>query len=111
MGMLVSFLQCESLYFFEANGICVCVFQWYICRTDTGMKDTVVSVMLGLIFALVEIHSQTVPYISSMGNYLPNHTYIDFNPVSENADNGIQCHTDLTTCCSSSEKEISVKNR
>ena len=59
--------------------------------------------MLCLIFALVEAHSQTVPYISSMGNYLPNHTYIDFNSVSLIAANSIQCHTDLITCCSSNE--------
>ena len=83
----------------------VCIFQWCIhaCPTDTAMKAPVVGAVLCLIFALVEVHTQTVPYISSVGNYLPNHTYIDFNPVSEIANNSIQCHTDLTTCCSSSE--------
>jgi len=74
-----------------------------ICLTDTAMKATVVGVMLCLIFALVEVHSQTVPYIRFRGKYLPNHTYVDFNPVSVFAKTTIQCHTDLTTCCSSSE--------
>ena len=43
--------------------------------------------------------SQTVPYISFMGTNLPNHSYIDLTQVGEDSDS-VQCHTDLTTCCS-----------
>ena len=59
------------------------------------------SVLLCLLSALVEVHSQTVPYVSFMGTNLTNHSYVDLTLVG-NAVNGtdsVQCHTDLDTCC------------
>ena len=40
-----------------------------------------------------------------MGTNLPNHSYIDLNLVGESLDgsDGVQCHTDLITCCSRNE--------
>ena len=54
--------------------------------------------LLCLLSALVEVHSQTVPYVSFMGTNLPNHSYVDLTLVG-NVLNSVQCHTDLNTCC------------
>ena len=71
------------------------------------MKATLLCVLLRLLWSLVEVQSQTVPYISFMGNNLPNHSYVDLSQVGEDrtgSDNDtVQCHTDLETCCRSSE--------
>ena len=68
------------------------------------MKATV-SVLLCLLSALVEAHSQTVPYVSFMGANLPNHSYVDLTLVGidVNGSDSVQCHTDLSTCCSSAQ--------
>ena len=67
---------------------------------------SVLPVLLCLLWSLVEVQSQTeYPYISFMGNPLPNHSYVDFDDVGNvrNEDgsnpNTVQCHTDLSTCC------------
>ena len=62
--------------------------------------------MLVLILSLVEVHSQTVPYVSFMGVNLPNHAYVDLTTVDEDiGDPGdtVRCHSDLITCCSPDE--------
>ena len=64
-------------------------------------------VLLCLFWSLVEVHSQTVPYVSFMGETLPNHAYVDLSLVG-NDDSGsdsVQCHTDLSTCCSDTQGE------
>ena len=63
------------------------------------------SVLLFLLWSLVEVHSQTAPYLFFMGEALPNHSYVDLSLVGD-ADDGsdsVQCHTDLTTCCGSDQ--------
>ena len=59
--------------------------------------------LLCLLWSLVEVHSQTeYPYVSFMGETLPNHAYVDLSLVG-NDDSGsdsVQCHTDLSHCCS-----------
>ena len=61
-------------------------------------------VVLSLLWSLVEVHSQTeYPYVSFMGENLPNHSYVDLTLVgTDDSDpsNIVRCHTDLTTCCS-----------
>ena len=60
--------------------------------------------LLGLLSALVEVHSQTAPYLTFMGNNIPNNSYFDLNTVGLTIDtNTLQCHTDLGTCCSSDQ--------
>jgi len=61
--------------------------------------------LLCLLFALVKVQSQTVPYISFMGVNLLNHSYLDFRLVGDDKDgsDSVQCHTDLITCCSSDQ--------
>ena len=55
--------------------------------------------------SLVEVHSQTHPYLSFMGETLPNHGYVDLSLVGDTLDgsDSVQCQTDLATCCSSTE--------
>ena len=64
--------------------------------------------LLCLLRSLVEVHSQTeYPYVSFMGETLPNHAYVDLSLVG-NDDSGsdsVQCHTDLSTCCSDAQGE------
>ena len=58
------------------------------------------SVLLCLLSALVEVHSQTVPYVRFMGTNLNNHSYVNLTLVGEAAGSSVQCRTDLDTCCS-----------
>ena len=62
----------------------------------------IVPLLLCLLSALVEVRSQTVPYVSFMGTNLPNHSYVDLTLVGNAGDgsDSVQCHTDLSTCCS-----------
>ena len=61
--------------------------------------------VLSLSCAVLEIDSQSVPYISFMGNSLPNHSYVDLSQVGSDpsGSDSIQCHTDRQTCCSSAQ--------
>ena len=55
-----------------------------------------------LILSLVEVYSQTAPYVSFMGVSLPNHSYVDLTAVGNDTNatgNTVRCHTDLETCC------------
>ena len=67
------------------------------------MKATRLCVLLCLLWSPVEVQSQTVPYISFMGNTLSNHSYVDLSQVGSTRDGSdsdtVQCHTDLDTCC------------
>lgn len=57
-------------------------------------------VFLWLLFSLVEVYSQTIPYVSFMGNVLPSHSYIDMSLVGRTESTSVHCNTDLETCCS-----------
>ena len=59
--------------------------------------------LLTVLSVLVEVHSQTAPYLTFLGNNIPNHGYVDLNTVGNDDTNGVQCHTDLPSCCSSSQ--------
>ena len=60
-----------------------------------------VSVLLFLLWSLVEVHSQTAPNLTFMGEILPDHSYVDLSALGEldNVDDHVVCHTDLTSCC------------
>ena len=47
--------------------------------------------------------SQTFPYVSFLGQTLANHSYVNLSLVGDDASgsDSVQCHTDLTTCCTS----------
>ena len=66
---------------------------------------SVMNMLLYFLPALLEVQSQRVPYITFMGNNLPNNSYIDLTLVEDygyayESDLDIWCHTDLITCCS-----------
>ena len=64
------------------------------------------AVLCTLLLSLVEVHSQTAPYVSFMGENLPNHSYVNLTLVGEDwgdPGNTVRCHTDLLSCCSGAE--------
>ena len=69
------------------------------------MRATVMSVLLCLLSALVEVHSQTAPYVSFMGTNLTNHSYVNLTLVGSSVSGGdsVQSHTDQDPCCSSGQ--------
>ena len=62
-----------------------------------------VSVLLFLLWSLVEVHSQTpsAPFLTFMGETLPDHSYVDLSALGDidNENDYVVCHTDLTSCC------------
>ena len=72
---------------------------------NLNIMKTAFLLLLCLLWSLVTVHSQTVPYVSFMGDILPNHAYVDITIVGEDiSDPGdtVRCNTDLDTCCSGS---------
>ena len=59
-------------------------------------------VLCAFVYLLVDTNSQTIPYMTFMGQTLPNNSYVDISLVRDplSGGEGVQCHTDLTTCCS-----------
>ena len=58
--------------------------------------------LLNFLCFLVEVHSQNVPYVSFMGEILPNHAYVNLTLVGNDitdSGNTVRCHTDLESCC------------
>ena len=74
-----------------------------VCNIGVLMRAPLL--LLCLLWSLVEVHSQTeYPYVSFMGETLPNHAYVDLSLVGNDTsgNDSVQCHTDLVTCCRSS---------
>ena len=65
------------------------------------MMSAVVSLVF-FFLSLIEVHSQSFPYVSFMNKTLANHSYVNFSLVDDGSDS-VQCHTDLATCCSHSQ--------
>ena len=61
--------------------------------------------LLFLLWSLVEVHSQTAPYVSFNGTTLASHSYVDLSQVGNDLSGSdrVQCHTDLSTCCRSAQ--------
>ena len=79
-----------------------------------SLKMRSLYIMYRIIFlswSLVEVHSQTFPYVSFMGKTLANHSYVDLSLVGRpdvlpgltGRGPSVECHTHLSTCCSGSE--------
>ena len=51
------------------------------------------------------VNCQTFPYVSFRGQTLANHSYVNLSLVGDdrNGSDSVQCHTDLTTCCTRNE--------
>ena len=65
---------------------------------------SVASLML-LVSFLVEVNSHTFPFVTFMGQTLANHSYVDLSLVGDDVsgNDSVQCHTDLSTCCSGAQ--------
>ena len=53
-----------------------------------------------------EVYCQTFPYVSFMSQTLANHSYVDLSQVGRpdiGDGEGVQCITDLATCCTGSD--------
>ena len=61
--------------------------------------NTLYLLLLGLLWSLVEVQPQTAPYIVFMGEILPNNSYVDLTLVGSRPGQGVECRTDLITCC------------
>ena len=73
-----------------------------MCQEQLSPEMALVSLLYFLSLYLAEIHCQTFPYVSFMGQTLANHSYVDLSLVGHDVSgsDSVQCHTDLTTCCS-----------
>ena len=58
--------------------------------------------LFSVLWCLVEVNSQTFPYVSFMGQTWANHSYVDLSLVGDASDN-VVCQTDLTTCCTNDQ--------
>ena len=68
------------------------------------MKTSSVLVLAVLLYSVVCVYCQEVPYITFNGDTLPNHSYLEFSQIGHvGSRNSVRCHTDLTTCCSSAQ--------
>ena len=58
---------------------------------------------LVLLSALIVVHTKTFPYVTFLGQSIPNHGYVNLSNVGSYKNDGVQCNTDLSTCCSATE--------
>ena len=63
-----------------------------------------ISILFLLICAVMGVKSLTAPYLSFMGETLPNHGFVDPSLIGDAASGGdsVECHTDFNSCCNSS---------
>ena len=72
--------------------------------SQIDVMGSVRSLLLLFLLSLVEVHCQTFPYVSFMGQTLVNHSYVDLSIVgSDYSSDSVVYHTDLSTCCSGSQ--------
>ena len=58
--------------------------------------------LLLFLWSLVEVHSETAPYVIFTAGILPNHSYVDLHLVGGNTGSDpVVCKTDMQTCCNS----------
>ena len=77
----------------------------YSARLLLATMGLVASLMLLLSLLLVPLEvqcQQTFPYVSFMGQTLADHSYVDISQVGYGSAS-VLCHTDLETCCSTTE--------
>ena len=53
-----------------------------------------------LLFVSVAVYAQEFPYISYMGRNFSNNSLVDLTLVESFINSSVECHTDLSTCCS-----------
>ena len=86
----------QRLYLLVACGI------FFTVERERMPCGAAVSVLLFLLWSLVEVHSQTsaAPYLTFMGETLPDHSYVNLSLVGGlGSGDEVVCNTDLSTCC------------
>ena len=84
----------QRLYLLVVCGI------FFTVKRERMPCGAAVSVLLFLLWSLAEVHSQTVPNLTFMGEIMSDHSYVDLSLVGDYfSDNVVICHTDLSTCC------------
>ena len=74
---------------------------WYILWVTSAGLASMMWCHFLLLSVLMQVYcQQTYPYASFRDQTLANHSYVDLRDVGRSS---VQCHTDLATCCSSSE--------
>ena len=64
---------------------------------------TMIVCLIHLIWCVVEVHSQTLPYLTFMGEILPNNSYVDLRQVRQVGTPAvISCRSNLSSCCTNS---------
>ena len=72
-----------------------------LCECCSDMKEMTVAILLLLgLLCWPLVNSQNFPYVSFRGQTLDNHSYVDLSLVGTSGSDSVQCHTDLSTCCS-----------
>ena len=66
------------------------------------MRD-IALLLLCCFFGLMEVYSETAPYLNVSHNIMPNNSYVNLSMVRILERNGVHCYNDLTTCCSGSQ--------
>ena len=71
----------------------------------TAMLIHLLWLVVMLFLSLEDVKSQQrFPYVSFRGQTLADHSYVDISEVGDDYySGGVQCHTDLSTCCSSDQ--------
>ena len=95
-------MSCDPNLVFFINSLIV------LC-TCSAMRRTSL-LLLCLLWSLVEVHSQTAPYLIFNDSVIPNHAYVDLSLMMYpgNTDyyadisSTVTCYTDLDTCCNPS---------
>ena len=72
-----------------------------------SVKLSLSLLLLCLLWSLVEVHSQTAPYLTFNDSVIPNHAYVELSlmmypgndDTTADISSTVICHTDLTTCC------------
>ena len=68
------------------------------------MAEACPLLVLCLVCSIVKVNSQQLfpsPNVTFIGETLANHSYVNLSLVGISDSDSVQCHTDLTTCCSS----------
>ena len=58
---------------------------------------------LYLLSVLVVVHTKIFPFVTFLGQSIPNHGYMNLSNVGRDKNDSVQCSTDLSTCCSGVE--------
>ena len=83
-----------------------CVHFLHSHYSHTTMQSTSL-LLLCLLWSLVEVHSQSAPYLTFNDSVIPSHAYVDLSlmmypgndDTTADISSTVICHTDLTTCC------------